>query len=521
MKKLLFKIKNNSLLVKEKTRLNNEYKNILDTNVISCNELVFSYEYLQNNIKILSTFFKELCNDYNINTLVLEKNEDAITILNLFKNNNLVTNLILKEENQITFKICETLTQTNIKNISCYNLQPFMIEYLDKYNILVESRNEILYLSNFMIQNNLTIFSSLFYKITLQVDLPLSTQDMEDFEAFIKINKYLKYINVHTVSKNDLEYIIKTLRNNNKKNIKIIIHDNITDEEIIDYLKNYNKKYAKRYKIYFRLVYSNEYLKENFLKQANNSLLKGCGYVILLIITLSGTYVFYDNYKSMENVKDIQTSIKENISNTDTTEIIEELNKDKQKEDKLVVNEDIVSVYNINPETVGWLKVNNTNIDYPVVKTDNNDYYLTHNINFEPDNNGWVFMDYRNDLNLLSDNIIVYAHNRYYNGVMFGTLQNTQRRSWYTNADNQIITLKTLYEELHYKIFSIYKVEITTDYLQVLFASDEDKLNLFKLIKTRSIYDFGIDLTKDDKILTLSTCADENNRYVVHAVLQK
>lgn len=87
-----------------------------------------------------------------------------------------------------------------------------MIEYLDKYGVLVESRNEILYLSNFMLQNNLSIFSSMFYKMTIQIDLPMSVQDEEDFEAFIKINKYLKTINVNYVNKNDLEYIINTLR---------------------------------------------------------------------------------------------------------------------------------------------------------------------------------------------------------------------------------------------------------------------------------------------------------------------
>ncbi len=521
MKKLLFKIKNNTLVVKEKIRLNTEYKNLLDTNVISCNELVFSDIYLQNNVKILSTFFNELCQNYSINTLEITKNEYALYILDLFTSNKSINSLILKEDSQITFKLCEQVSKTYIKNINCYNLQPFMIEYLDKYNVLVESRNEILYLSNFMIQNNLSVFSSLFYKINLQVDLPMSIQDMEDFEAFIKINKYLKYINVHTVSKSDLEYLIKVLRNNNKKNIRIVIHDNIDDEEIIEYLKNYNRRYSKRYKIYYKLVYSNEYLKDNLFKQANNNLLKCCGYIILLIISLSGAYVFYDNYNSMQNVKEIQTTIKDAIISADTEKIIEQLNEDKKEEDKHVVNEDVAGVYNMNPETVAWLKVNNTNIDYPVVKTTNNSYYLNHNINFEEDNNGWVFMDYRNDIDLLSDNIIVYAHNRYYNGVMFGTLQNTLRRNWYTNPDNQIISLKTLYEDLNYKIFSIYKVEITTDYLQVLFASDEDKLSLFNLVKDRSIYDFGIELNKDDKILTLSTCADENNRYVVHAVLQK
>ena len=265
MKKLLFTIKNNILEVKEKNRLTDEYKNILNTNVISSNELIFSDEYLSNNGKIVATFINELTLDYHIDTLSIDKNEDALLILKLLTNNKAIVSLILKEDVQITFKLCECLVKTGIKNVNCYNLQPFMLEYLDKYKVLVESRNEILYLSNFMLNNNLSIFSSMFYKISLQISLPTSNQDEEDFEAFCKINKYLKIINVSLVNKNDLEYIVDVLRKNNKKNIKIIIHDNISDEEVIEYLKNFNKKKSQRYKIYFKLNYSEDYLEKNLL----------------------------------------------------------------------------------------------------------------------------------------------------------------------------------------------------------------------------------------------------------------
>ena len=173
----------------------------------------------------------------------------------------------------------------------------------------------------------------------------------------------------------------------------------------------------------------------------------------------------------------------------------------------------------INPETVGWVTVPNTNIDYPVVQSTDNQYYLSHNIYRKEDKNGWVFMDFRNDVVNLSDNLILYAHNRYYNGIMFGNLQNMMRYNWYSIPDNQIITIKTLYAELHYKIFSMYKIETTVDYLQVLFSDKDAKMKMFNMIKDRSIYNFNIDLNEDDKILTLSTCADEYNKYVVHAVL--
>ena len=520
MKKILIKIQDNSLVVKERIKLSTEYKSILNTNVISCNELVFSDDYIENNKKIVATFLDELTKNYNVDTIILENNSFALLFLDILKNNKQIRTVIFKEESPITFHMCEQIMKSYIKSVNCYTLQPFMIEYLDKYEIVVESRNEILFLSNFMIENNLNKFSSLFYKISLKIDFPMSNQDEQDFEAFCKINKYLKVIDVNSINKNDLEFLITTLKKNNKKNIKIVIHENINNPETIEYLKKFNKRKSKKYKIIFKLAYSNEYLRNNIFKQANINILKTCSYLILFIVIFTFGFVFYDNYAAMKNVNDIQEKITQVIQINDSEKIMTELNEDKEEDDKLYVNADIVSLIQENPETIGWLKVNNTNIDYPVVQGVDNEYYLKHNYYLEEDNSGWVFMDYRNNTEYLSDNIIIYAHNRYHSGVMFGTLQNTLRYSWYTNPENQIISFRTLYEDLNYQIFSIYKISVTTDYMRVLFADDTDKLNFYTMLKERSIYDFGIELSGNDKIITLSTCADENNRYVVHAVLK-
>ena len=520
MKKILIKIQDNSLVVKERIKLSTEYKSILNTNVISCNELVFSDDYIENNKKIVAAFLDELTKNYNVDTIILENNSFALLFLDILKNNKQIRTVIFKEECPITFHMCEQIMKSYIKSVNCYTLQPFMIEYLDKYEIVVESRNEILFLSNFMIENNLNKFSSLFYKISLKIDFPMSNQDEQDFEAFCKINKYLKVIDVNAINKNDLEFLITTLKKNNKKNIKIVIHENINNPETIEYLKKFNKRKSKKYKIIFKLAYSNEYLRNNIFKQANINILKTCSYLILFIVIFTFGFVFYDNYTAMKNVNDIQEKITQVIQINDSEKIMTELNEDKEEDDKLYVNADIVSLIQENPETIGWLKVNNTNIDYPVVQGVDNEYYLKHNYYLEEDNSGWVFMDYRNNTEYLSDNIIIYAHNRYHSGVMFGTLQNTLRYSWYTNPENQIISFRTLYEDLNYQIFSIYKISVTTDYMRVLFADDTDKLNFYTMLKDRSIYDFGIELSGNDKIITLSTCADENNRYVVHAVLK-
>lgn len=108
----------------------------------------------------------------------------------------------------------------------------------------------------------------------------------------------------------------------------------------------------------------------------------------------------------------------------------------------------------------------------------------------------------------------------YYSGVMFGTLYKTANASWYTNPDNQIITYNTLYENMEFKIFSIYRVPKTSDYLKVYFDGDEDFLEFIDMITKRSIYNFNVPINADDKIITLSTCSNNGTkRLVIHAVL--
>ena len=529
MRKILVKITNNLLIFKERKKLNSEYKSMLNTNVISCNELLFSDEYMENNIKIVTMFLTELAKSNNLNTILIENASLNQIVLKVTQNNPYLKAVIFKEDLPLTYKDCELITKSYITSVNCYNLQEFMLEILDKHHILVESRSEILFASKFMKGNNLASYSSLFYKITLHLYFPISENDEEDFITFIKINKYLKYIHVNHVARNDLENIVAILKKHNKKNIKIIINENVTDLDTIEYLKHYQKKHGQRAKITFKINYSDSYLKENLIKQTNINILRLCGFIIIFIITVTFGYVFYDNYTSMKKVNNIQDDLQKVIEIADVNDIISNLppkedtslddeNNDNQPEN-LIINEDVASLLTVNPDIAGWITVNNTNINYPTVQAKDNKFYLSHNIYSEKDNNGWVFIDYRNKKDEINDNLIVYAHNRYYSGVMFGTLSNTTKRSWYKNTENQIITYKTIYGTYKYKIFSIYKIYKTNDYIVTDFATAEAKQLFLNKIKERSIYDFKVNLTSQDKIITLSTCANDNNRIVVHAVL--
>lgn len=173
-----------------------------------------------------------------------------------------------------------------------------------------------------------------------------------------------------------------------------------------------------------------------------------------------------------------------------------------------------------NSDTKGWIKVNGTNINYPFVQTSNNDYYLNRSFDKSLNKSGWVFMDYRNNLTNLDKNTILYAHGRV-NKTMFGSLNDILKNDWIKNKDNYVIRMVTDKETSLWQIFSAYHLPTTNDYLKIDFTNDDEFLEFAKTLKNRSLFDFKTSITKDDKILTLSTCYNKNDKMVVHAKLIK
>lgn len=173
-----------------------------------------------------------------------------------------------------------------------------------------------------------------------------------------------------------------------------------------------------------------------------------------------------------------------------------------------------------NSDTVAFIKVNGTKINYPVVQTDDNDYYLTHAFDKSINNAGWVFMDYRNDIENLHDNTIIYAHGRL-DTTMFGSLRNVLSNEWYNDIENRVIHLSSEMENTMWEIFSVYVVPTETYYLTSSFGSEESKTNFINTISSRSVHSFNTNVSVSDKILTLSTCYNEKEKLVLHAKLIK
>ncbi len=218
---------------------------------------------------------------------------------------------------------------------------------------------------------------------------------------------------------------------------------------------------------------------------------------------------------SLISIKEIDTS---SINNNDE-ENVENNNSDANNQLNDIEDSNEVNDFNVdfdtlkskNSEAVAWIKINNTNINYPIVQGADNSYYLTKNFNKEKNSAGWIFADYRNNFETLDKNTIIYGHNRR-NGTMFSNLNYYLTSKWYTNENNKYFNFITENQNFIAEIFSVYKVSANNVNLTNTFSSTEELKQNIDAWKTASIYDFKTDVTVEDNLLTLYTC-DNNNAY--------
>lgn len=236
---------------------------------------------------------------------------------------------------------------------------------------------------------------------------------------------------------------------------------------------------------------------------------------------------FQDNQKidklAKETIKTVNKKEKKDNKKTELVNPPEENQKDDYwdyiKMNLLEVN--FNELLSKNPDTVGWIEVKGTNINYPIVQTTNNEYYLTHAFDKTKNDAGWVFMDYRNDAKNFDQNTIIYAHSRY-NQTMFGSLKNILSSSWYSNKNNHIIRMSTPTENTMWQVFSVYTIAAESYYITPNFSDVNSYQTFLDTLKGRSEVQFSANLNTNDKILTLSTCQDNfGHRVVMHAKLIK
>ena len=171
-----------------------------------------------------------------------------------------------------------------------------------------------------------------------------------------------------------------------------------------------------------------------------------------------------------------------------------------------------------NEDIVGFLEIPGTSVSYYVVQYADNEFYLYHDINKKPSSAGWIFLDYENDVALEDYHTVIYGHNMKAD-TMFHSIR--YYRSYDYFLQHRYITFNTLYADQKWEVFSFYKTDTSFFYTRVLFPNRKVFFNLASQFKEKSMYETGVPITEDDRVLTLSTCTNEseNTRYVLHAKL--
>lgn len=189
-----------------------------------------------------------------------------------------------------------------------------------------------------------------------------------------------------------------------------------------------------------------------------------------------------------------------------------------------VILEKYSRLYEENNALAGWLKIDDTVIDYPVLWLEgDNDYYLSHDFYGNENRYGQIVLDYRCSIDPPTTNLILHGHHMK-DGSMFGSLKKYKRKSYW--KEHRYIHFDTIYEEGIYEIFAVflskvyYQDEDVFKYYNFVNAETEEEYNYFyENVKKLTNFSTGVVPKYGDSILTLSTCeySQENGRLVVVA----
>ncbi len=222
---------------------------------------------------------------------------------------------------------------------------------------------------------------------------------------------------------------------------------------------------------------------------------------ILLIIFIFSTYKVIEYYKMLSSHNNLQQDLIEEKNNS--------LKENNEAEDNNILQE-YISLYKKNNDLVGWIKIPNTNIDYPVMQSKTKDFYLNHDFNKNYEENGSIYVSYNSDVFKPSNNIVIYGHNAY-RKFMFAQLEKYQKYDFY--KENKYIYFDTLYEKNKYEIVSVFKITVKNNhdtdfryYNYIDFENIEEFDQYVEEIKKRSLYKTDAQVNYQDQLITLSTC---------------
>lgn len=461
------------------------------------------------------------------------KIDEYVEILNLEETKEISKPIDINDEDieiisdlEKTMKLVK-LPKDELKKLDINDKTIEVLEYLEKTLVLKPIDAEILDLDK-------TIKIPKVKKDLKKLDInDDAIEIISDLEKTLVLERKLKEEKIDV-----LDYLDKTIQipKLTKKELKKLDINNDTIE-VLDFLDKtrkipriketeLTKKDIKNLKNLEATVKINRYkITESILKELERrKKIRKISFVsILSILCMTffiSSYRIIAWYKSNASLKEEIEEIKENVEIKEIDENNNVVDNNDKYQNETFLDVDFKELKKTNEETIGWIYVPGTNINYPFVQTSDNKYYLNHSFTGNYNEAGWVFMDYRNKVDVLDFNTIIYAHGRL-DKTMFGSLRNALESEWYLNPDNHYIKISMPSNNTLWQVFSVYKIDTETYYLRTNFDNYESHKNFLDTLKERSIYDFNVSLTTNDKILTLSTCYDNFKKVVVHAKMIK
>ncbi|MBU5467574.1 class B sortase [Virgibacillus sp. MSJ-26] len=223
--------------------------------------------------------------------------------------------------------------------------------------------------------------------------------------------------------------------------------------------------------------------------------------------------IFMDYYQNRKMMSNVQDTFYNAVS-------AEEGTQQEGDDGSKTIRPGFEELLKHNPDVVGWITIDGTQIDYPILQSSNNQTYLTKNYNNNESRAGSIFLDYRNDVGIDELNTVVYGH-RMKDGSMFQHLTKFLDKDFFD--EHRTFEVDTLYDSYEAEIFAVYNTLTDFNYIETDFANEAEYEQLLKDIQDVSKFKTDVDITPDDRIITLSTCdyeLDQNEgRLVIQAKL--
>lgn len=355
-----------------------------------------------------------------------------------------------------------------------------------------------------------------------------------DYQAAIRDQELIEKIRQkYDLKKREQVSLIKRDLEDKRYHFETLLGDDFYDEicelwDSFNNLQNLNARKEVKKKVniqdnggeqQFSLDDYDEPMKQEIIRQLQKQENKRRLIVTFLSIVAAASlgylafYTFYYqknnvDYQQLADLKDENTGVKVHLT---------------EEKDKPPILAKYKTLFEKNKKLIGWLKIDDTNIDYPVMQTVNNKYYLDHNYNQEYDKNGSLFLDKDCNAAFPNTNMIIYGHHMK-SGNMFGNLNYYSKESYF--KEHPQIQFDTIYEEGVYDIMYVFRSriyseeEIVFKYYQFFDATSTDEFySYMDEMANLSLYDTGVTASYTDKLITLSTCdsSEEDGRFVVVA----